>query len=99
MAPELFHHGPGDSEIFKADKAEEGKGEERESKGSARGTWNLGCGARHGQLWVDEANGEMRKLIKDLVRSAVRRGQCPIDKVMEVETWKGCEHDECGAQS
>ncbi|CAI9628399.1 unnamed protein product [Alternaria burnsii] len=99
VAPELFHHGHGDSEIFEADKAEEGKVEERESKGSARGTWNLGCGARHGQLWVDEADGEMRKLIKDLVRSAVRRGQCPIDKILEQETWKGCEHDECGAQS
>ena len=63
------------------------------------GTWNLGCGARHRQLWVDEADGEMRNLIKDLVRSAVRRGQCLIDKVMEEETWKGCEHDECGVQS
>jgi hypothetical protein len=99
VAPELFHLGLGESEIFKADKAGQGKGEGNASKADARGTWNLWCGARHGQLWVDEADGEKRRLVKNHVRSAIQRGACPIDKVMEEGTWKGCEWGECGAQS
>jgi hypothetical protein len=100
VAPELFHHRLGESEIFKADEeADDWKGEERKGKGSMRGTWNLGCGARHAQLWVDEADGDMRRLVKDRVWAAIRRRECPINQVMDAETWKGCEWGECGAQS
>jgi hypothetical protein len=99
VAPELFHHGLGESEIFRADQVGDGKGEERVGKGSARGTWNVGYGARHWQLWVDEVDREMRKLVKDRMRNATQRGECPIDAVLEEQSWNGCELGECGAQS
>ncbi|KAG9193217.1 hypothetical protein G6011_03252 [Alternaria panax] len=98
VAPELFHHVLGDSEIFKADRTGGGKGEAAERKTTVRGTWNLACGARHGQLWANETNEEMRKLVKGRVKIAIQRGECPIDKVVVEETWKGCELEECGAQ-
>ena len=99
VAPELFHHGLGHSEIFRAD-TEDGKNtEERDERGSTRGTWNLACGARHRQLWVKETGKGMRSLVKETVRSAIQSGECPIDAVMEEESWKGCEYGEYGAQS
>jgi hypothetical protein len=99
VAPELFHHGFGESEIFRADKVDAEEKEARKRKGSTRGTWNLGCGARHGQLWADESDRETRRLIKESVKSAIQSGECPIDAITEEESWKGCEFGECGAQS
>ena len=97
--PKLFHHGPGESEISRADTGGEENGEERRGKGDMRGMWNLGCGSRHGQLWVEGTDREMRRLVKESVRSAVQTGGCPIDAVMEEGSWKGCEFGQCGAQS
>ncbi|KAF1835344.1 hypothetical protein BDW02DRAFT_548305 [Decorospora gaudefroyi] len=99
VAPELFHHGVGASEIFRTDHDDgDGLGE-GEVKRSGRGTWNVGCGARHGQLWVGEEDAGRRREMKSVVRGAVKRGECPVDKVAEERSWTGCEWGGCGAQS
>lgn len=100
VAPEVFHHRQGGSEIRRVDEMHVGvqgiiDGVER----SSRGTWNLACGARHDQLWVDESERDMRERIRVLVKKAIGMGECPIDALREEEIWKGCEWGECFAQS
>ncbi|CAO2647380.1 Nn.00g083020.m01.CDS01 [Neocucurbitaria sp. VM-36] len=105
VSPELFHHVEGQSEIFRADRngveRVQGEAEEREGldRGRGRGTWNSGCGARHTQLWVDEADEGGRRVVKGLVRGMLGTGECLVDGVEEERGWKGCEWEECGAQS
>jgi hypothetical protein len=108
VSPEVFHHEVGGSEIGKVDDGtafveglEELDGEKDRGRMRGRGTWNLGCGARHAQLWVDERDEGGRKAVKDVVRGMIGRGrgECPIDALMEESGWTGCEWGECGAQS
>ncbi|KAF1848053.1 glycosyltransferase family 25 protein [Cucurbitaria berberidis CBS 394.84] len=96
VSPELFHHTQGQSEISRAD----GNGDvEVGAKRATRATWNIGCGARHAQLWMDESDVVGRRELKALVEGIVERGECPVDGVEEEKGWKGCEWGECGAQS
>lgn len=97
--PELFHHADGQSEIFRADRNGMDGMQEGRSNGRARGTWNVGCGARLGQLWVDEWDELGRREVKALVRETLERGECLIDGLEEERGRKGCEWGECGAQS
>ncbi|EFQ88823.1 hypothetical protein PTT_15103 [Pyrenophora teres f. teres 0-1] len=100
VAPEMFHHRQGVSEIEREDDMHVGvQGDIGGGERSSRGTWNLACGARHDQLWVDEGEGDMRGRIKALVRRAIAKGECPVDALREDEVWKGCEWGECLAQS
>ena len=99
MAPELFHHVVGDSEIGRADRYGEDEEVLGERKWSTRGTWNLACGARHAQLWVGEEDAWMRAEMKTVVERAVERGECPVHGLREEGAWNGCEWGECGAQS
>lgn len=99
VAPEPFHHTDGASMIASVDVGDEGGREE--VGGSKKGTWNIGCGARHAQLWIDEDDAEGREEAKRVVNEMLERGQneCPIDLVKAERSWRGCEWGECGAQS
>ena len=99
VAPELFHHVDGDSVIAGVNN---GDGESVDEMGGlGKGTWNVRCGARHGQLWVDEKDVKGREEAENMMREMLERGQqeCPIDLVKAERSWKGCEWSECGAQS
>jgi hypothetical protein len=39
------------------------------------GMWNLDCGARFAQLWVDEGDVETRAQVKRLVQGVLERGR------------------------
>jgi hypothetical protein len=97
VAPEVFHHAQGISEISKADSLTT----PTDARGSGRGTWNLRCGARHSQLWVEETDTEGRSKVKKMVEGVLERGrgECPIDSLEEEGGWKGCEWAECRSQS
>lgn len=104
VAPELFHYADGRSVIASVDmnEAEErGDGEMRGMGVLGKGTWNVGCGARHGQLWVGESDEEGRARMKRVVKGMLEEGkvECPIDFVKAERGWRGCEWGECGAQS
>jgi hypothetical protein len=66
-----------------------------------KGTWNVGCGARYEQLWVEEGDLNGREEAREMVREMLERGEgeCPVDLVKAERSWKGCEWGECGAQS
>lgn len=96
MVPELFHHAVGASEIGRQDAG--GRGEV-DVEAPERGTWNVECGAREKGVWVDGADEEVREEVKRLVGDMVMRGECPIDKMDLEKVWRGCELEECGAQS
>jgi hypothetical protein len=64
-----------------------------------RTTWNLECSARHKDLWVDEGDVEGRRRVKELVGRMIEKAECPVDKLEEEKRWRGCEWEECGAQS
>ncbi|KAF2626597.1 glycosyltransferase family 25 protein [Macroventuria anomochaeta] len=102
VGPEIFHHADGGSEIASVDRGVEGGVElVRDIEALRKGTWNLRCGARHGQLWVDEDDEDGRARAKEVVMRMLERGagECPIDLVKAERSWKGCEWGECGAQS
>lgn len=101
---EIFHHGVGGSEISRADKIHQhgGVGSEgmsvKQDKGYARATWNIECGARSRELWVEEGDVEGRAQVRRVVRGFVERGECPIGRGGK-KGWRGCEEGECGGQS
>jgi hypothetical protein len=64
-----------------------------------RATWNLECGARHKDLWVEEGDVDGRRSVNRLVGWMIEKGECPVDKLGEEKRWKGCEWGQCGAQS
>ena len=99
VAPEVFHHGVGGSEIGRVDGgvvAQEG-GDGGRSEVPERGSWNLQCGARDPGLWVEEDGP--REEVRRMVRGMVERGECPLASASREKGWKGCEWGECGAQS
>ncbi|KAF9691246.1 hypothetical protein EKO04_010734 [Ascochyta lentis] len=99
VSPELFHHGDGGSAIASVDSGGAGVG--GLASGLGKGTWNVGCGARHGQLWVARDDDDGRARAKRVVGDMLERGQgeCPIDLLRAERSWKGCEWGQCGAQS
>ncbi|KAH6638960.1 hypothetical protein C7974DRAFT_305869 [Boeremia exigua] len=104
VAPELFHHIDGASVIASVNTGvDEGVSEfgGYEMARLGKGSWNVRCGARHRQLWIDEKDGSAREEAKSMVRGMLGRGEaeCPIDLVRAERSWKGCEWGECGAQS
>ncbi|KAH4216794.1 hypothetical protein HBI56_206510 [Parastagonospora nodorum] len=96
VVPELFHHVVGASEIGRQDA---GGGGRVGVEVPDRGTWNVECGARDKGVWVDEADREVREEVKKLIGDMVVRSECPIDKLDSEKDWRGCEWEECGAQS
>ncbi|KAH7071467.1 hypothetical protein BKA63DRAFT_535348 [Paraphoma chrysanthemicola] len=103
VAPEVFHHAIGGSEIQRADSENSddggGAGDEEVHRVEVpeRGTWNMHCGARDPGLWVDEDGP--RKQATNIVREMVQRGECPLSSAEGEKKWRGCEWGECGAQS
>ena len=99
--PEVVHHGDGGSEIAAVDSGAVDSGSQGADVGAEKGTWNLGCGARQGQLWVEEADVEGREEASGVVREMLERGEgeCLVDFAKAERSWKGCEWGECGAQS
>jgi hypothetical protein len=89
VAPELFHHRQGVSEISVAD-LQDFNIEGGSSSGGAqrsvslRGTWTLGCGARHGQLWVGDEDVEGRREVKRAVQRVLERGRVSV----RLRAWK-----------
>jgi hypothetical protein len=100
VAPEVFHHVVGGSEISRHDEgARKGTEQDVGVEVPGRGTWNLGCGARDKGVWVDERGVDGRERAKRMVKGMVQRGECPLDAADGDKGWKGCEWEECGAQS
>lgn len=80
VAPELFHHVEGRSEIASVNEGV-GRGEEEEEeegrKGRRKGkTVNIECGAREEWLWVEGNDTEERKVMMEKVREVSRGGGC-----------------------
>lgn len=85
---EVYHHAVGSSQISISDGGEADGGGGVVAEGQrievpGRATWNIACGARHRDVWVDEEDGEGRKRVKDLVGGMVGKVECPVDGLEE----------------
>lgn len=85
VAPELFHHVGGRSEIAgvnhgEGEKGKQGGKEGGKDTGKARKPGkNIECGARSERLWVDGEDLEERERMLRWVREARGRGECFLD--------------------
>ena len=80
VAPELFHHVAGRSEIANVDDVD-AKSEEKERTEKKMGrTVNIECGARDEELWVDRDDTEGRRVMLQRVREAGRDGECLVGR-------------------
>lgn len=82
VAPELFHHVPGKSEIASVDTGVEKDGQGDRS-GRRRPSVNIECGARNEWLWVGEGDEVGRERLLGRVREASARGECFVDRMRE----------------
>ncbi|KAL1593729.1 hypothetical protein SLS60_010461 [Paraconiothyrium brasiliense] len=85
VAPELFHHVPGKSEIANVDMntgTDKGGGEGDERR---RPSVNIECGARNEWLWVDREDGVGRERMLERVREASARGKCITSREEELD--------------
>ncbi|KAF2448488.1 glycosyltransferase family 25 protein [Karstenula rhodostoma CBS 690.94] len=80
VAPELFHHVPGKSEIASVDTGVEKDGEGDRS-GRRRPSVNIECGARNEWLWVGEGDEVARERMLGRVREASARGECFVKRM------------------
>ncbi|KAF1968735.1 hypothetical protein BU23DRAFT_540726 [Bimuria novae-zelandiae CBS 107.79] len=82
VAPELFHHMAGKSEIaalndVQAKNGSDNKGAQRQEETERRGpSVNIECAARNEGLWVDKEDTEGRRVMLEKVREAGRKGEC-----------------------
>ena len=78
MAPELFHHVAGRSEIANINDGQFGSGELVGGQEGVRRekTVNIECGARDEWLWVERNDTEGRRLMMQKVREGSRDGGC-----------------------
>ncbi|KAL5430672.1 hypothetical protein PMIN06_012476 [Paraphaeosphaeria minitans] len=80
VAPELFHHVPGKSEIASVNTGAEKDGEGDRSR-RRRPSVNIECGARNEWLWVSEGDEVGRERLLGRVREASARGECFVDRI------------------
>lgn len=78
LAPELFHHIDAPSEIQTVDTGA-GDSTMPVAQKQIQGTSNIGCGARHPDLWFEDQDGNTRKWLM----GRVQKGECLIDSVAE----------------
>lgn len=80
VAPELFHHVAGKSEIANVNDAGS-KSEEQEGMKEKMGkTVNIECGARDEWLWVGRNDTEGRRVMLQSVKEASRNGECFVER-------------------
>lgn len=84
VAPEVFHHVEGRSEIASVNDDMEGRKGEEDGRGKPRGkTANIECGARDEVLWVGEKEARRRRWMVARARAATARGECFADELRE----------------